>query len=171
MVKVILSSLLLVFSFSSSSSPEGVEVLEEKDFGFEKVKESIIKIKSLKPEEYLNSIDSFRTSIDRFVGYKKRVCNGEFSSLVLENGEIVQGQKKRLTEEEKIICFSELKKIQEDFIKNTFEARVKYLDYLHQKQIIDLKEAKKELLKSLDKTFRRVLLKSKRRKRKRVTPL
>ena len=92
--------------------------------------------------------------------------------MVLENGETVKGQKERLTEEEKMICFRELKSIQEEFIKNMFEARVKFLDHLHQKQVLDLKKAKEELLKSLDKTFRRVLLKTKRRyKRKRITPL
>ena len=172
MAKTILAFYLLGYSLCSWALPESPTGIENKEFGFDKVKNNITKIKTLKPENYLSSIDSFRKSIDRFVRYKRRVCNGEFSSLVLENGETVKGQKERLTEEEKIICFRELKSIQEEFIKNMFEARVKYLDHLHQKQVIDLKKAKEELLKSLDKTFRRVLFKAKRRgKRKRVTPL
>ena len=173
MGRMILAFLLMGYSLSSWSAPQnGTQAFDEEKFGFGKVKENIVKIKTLKPEQYLSSIDSFRKSIDRFVRYKRRVCNGEFSSLVLENDETVKGQKERLTEEEKVICFRELKSIQEEFIKNMFEARVKYLDHLHQKQVLDLRNAKDELLKSLDKTFRRVLLKAKRqRKRKRVTPL
>ena len=122
MSKYLLFFLLGGFSLSSLSSPGTLKNLEEKGFGAEEVKESITKIKTLKPEEYLHNIDSFRTSIDRFVRYKRRVCNGEFSSLVLENGETVKGDKKRLTEEEKLFVL-ELKQIQEDFIKNIFEAR------------------------------------------------
>ena len=172
MAKIILAFCLLGYSLCSWSAPEKGVPTESNEFGFSKVKEHIIKIKTLEPAQYLSNIDSFRKSIDRFVRYKRRVCNGEFSSLVLENGETVKGQKERLTEEEKMICFRELKSIQEEFIKNMFEARVKFLDHLHQKQVLDLKKAKEELLKSLDKTFRRVLLKTKRRyKRKRITPL
>ena len=172
MAKTILAFYLLGYSFCSWAVPESPIGIENKEFGFDKVKNNITKIKTLKPENYLSSIDSFRKSIDRFIRYKRRVCNGEFSSLVLENGETVKGEKERLTEEEKVICFRELKSIQEEFIKNMFEARVKFLDHLHEKQILDLKKAKEELLKSLDKTFRRVLFKAKSRgKRKRVTPL
>ena len=67
MVKVILSVLFLGLSLSSWSSPGNSIGSEDKEFGFDKVKESIIKIKILKPESYLNNIDSFRKSIDRFV--------------------------------------------------------------------------------------------------------
>ena len=75
------------------------------------MKENIVKIKTVEPEKYLSSIDSSRKSIDRFIRYKRRVCNGEFSSLVLENGETVKGEKERLTEEEKIIWKHENTKI------------------------------------------------------------
>ena len=172
MTKIIFTFFLLAFSLCSWSAPQTGNLVEGKELGFGKVKENIVKIKTVEPEKFLSSIDSSRKSIDRFIRYKRRVCNGEFSSLVLENGETVKGEKERLTEEEKIICYRELKSIQEEFIKNMFEARVKYLNHLHQKQVLDLKTAKEELLKSLDKTFRRVLFKAKkRRKRKRSTPL
>ena len=104
-------------------------------------------------------IDQYRESIERFVGYKQRVCNGEFSSLVITDGETLKGKKKRLSREERSLCFRELKGMQKNFIDNVFLARVKYLEYLHETQMKDLRQAKVDLIKSLDRNFRRKYLK------------
>ena len=69
-------------------------------------------------------------------------------------------QKKRLSKEEKALCLRELKSMQRDFIDNIFQARIKYLDFLHKSQVKELHQAKADLIKSLDKNFQRKFLRS-----------
>jgi hypothetical protein len=150
--------LFFYISFNVSASPSKLAPLSN-ETNHDVVKNDLLKIKNLSPNEYISKIDKYRESIERFVGYKKRVCNGEFSSLVIKDGETLAGKKKRLSREERSLCFRELKGMQRNFIDNVFFARSKYLEYLHETQIKDLRQAKVDLIKSLDRNFRRKHLK------------
>ena len=151
--------IFLFFSLEVFSSPSELRPSME-GVNYDELKKNLLKIKNLKPDEYVTKIDKYRGSIERFVGYKKRVCNGEFSSLVLKGEETLKGQKKRLSKEEKALCLRELKSMQRDFIDNIFQARIKYLDFLHKSQVKELHQAKADLIKSLDKNFQRKFLRS-----------
>ena len=85
--------IFLFFSLEVFSSPSELRPSME-GVNYDELKKNLLKIKNLKPDEYVTKIDKYRGSIERFVGYKKRVCNGEFSSLVLKGEETLKGQKK-----------------------------------------------------------------------------
>jgi len=150
--------LFLYFSFNASASPSKLAP-PPSEIKHDIVKNDLLKIKNLSPDEYISKIDKYRESIERFVGYKKRVCNGEFSSLVIKDSETLVGKRKRLSREERSLCFRELKGMQKNFIDNVFFARAKYMEYLHETQMKDLRQAKVDLIKSLDRNFRRKYLK------------
>lgn len=116
------------------------------------IKEEIGKVKSIDPQSYFKEIDKYRQLIERYIKNKKMVCNGEFSTLVLSDSEIMPfGDKIKLSKEERKLCLREIKNMQVAFIRNSFVAKKNYLDYLHKQRIGDLINAKEKMIKSLQK--------------------
>ena len=116
-------------------------------------------IKNLAPEDFFQKIDGFRISLEKYFLQKKKVCNGEFSTFILSDGNVKtgvpDGQSKRLSKEERKLCFREMKALQLTYINNMFLARKNYLDFLHDRRISELMKAREASIKSLHSTFSR----------------
>jgi len=123
-----------------------------------KVKEELEKINDLAPENFLKDIDKYREDMEKYISHKKRVCDGEFSTVVLNEDERLsppssEGVINKLKPQEKKLCFRELKALQMTFINNLFNARRRYLDNLHTRRIEDLDKARDRILTSLNQSF------------------
>ena len=120
-------------------------------------KEQLDEVKDLAPEEFLQSIDSYRESLEKYIEHKKRVCNGEFSTIILgvEDNEKKLKKKKRnkLSREERTLCFRELKGFQVTLVNNVYVARKRFLNYLHQKRIEELEATRIKTIDNLQKAF------------------
>ena len=115
-------------------------------------------LKNLPPENYANEVDNIRSSIDRFIKFKKGVCQGEFSAIIINEQDetrdfTTRNSKKKLSKEERKLCYRELKGIQVQFIQNMFFARKKYLIYLHDQQLKDLEISKEQAIQRLNVKF------------------
>ena len=113
-------------------------------------------LKSIKPSEYINQINDHRTKLEKYFEHKKRVCNGEFSTVVLQGAESLDKSKKKgnkLSKEERKLCFREMKAMQMTFLNHMFLARKNYLNYLHNKRLEELSVAREKAIKSLQRSF------------------
>lgn len=113
-------------------------------------------LKSIKPSDYINEINEHRTKLDKYFEHKKRVCNGEFSTVVLQGTVSKDSTKKKgnkLSKEERKLCFREMKAMQMTFVNHMFLARKSYLTYLHEKRLSELSEAREKAIKSLQRSF------------------
>ena len=123
------------------------------------VKAELEAIVNLSPEVYFQEIDKYRSVIEKYIEHKKRVCEGDFSTMVLDDkkggASAEHKESKKLSAEEKKLCFKELKALQITFINHMFLARKKYLDYLHSIRIMELTNSKKKIIKSLQDRFSR----------------
>lgn len=134
-----------------------------------KIYQELEDIKKIEPDKYANSIDDFRTGLEKYIDHKKRVCEGEFSFIILNdrNADLTNPNNKRknkLSKEEQALCFRELKALQITFINNMYVARKKYLDYLHGKRIGELQNTRDRALKDLNRQFNKKAVKKKRRR-------
>ena len=143
--------LLFLLSFSVSAQNEG-----ETPFEYTKrIHQELEAIKTLNPGEYFSKIDVYRTHLEKYIDHKKRVCEGEFSTIILSGNSQGDSPKpsRKLTTEERKLCFRELKALQITYINNMFIARKKYLDNLHNKRIDELQSAKDNAIKNLNSSF------------------
>jgi hypothetical protein len=121
-----------------------------------RVKRELNELENLKAEDYFQKADTYREIIEKYLDHKRRVCSGEFSTVVIsgQNSTISnEGVKTSLSRDEKRLCYRELKAIQITFINNMYQARKKYLDYLHETRINELSKAREEAVKSLNASF------------------
>ncbi len=109
----------------------------------------------LAPDKYFQTIDGIRERIEKYIDNKKRVCNGEFSTVIIQNSGEQSAPPHKLSREEKKLCFRELKAFQVTFINNMYLARKNYLDYLHKQRVEDLAKAREEAVKSVQAGFDR----------------
>ena len=116
------------------------------------VRQKLEELKHLEPEKYFQELDSYKSFFKKYIEYKKRICEGDFSTIILGDGQREGFQK--IKGEEKKVCFRELKSFQTAYINNMFLARKRYLDYLHQERIKQLKEVKEKALKNLGLNFK-----------------
>lgn len=91
----------------------------------------------------------------QFIQVKARVCSGEFTTAVLEEG-VSSGKKNvppltKLSKQQKQLCFAELKAFQTTYINHLFEARKRYLDYLHTHRLDELFKTRDKILQDLQK--------------------
>lgn len=118
----------------------------------------LVELKNLKPEEFDKKIDDYRNSIEKYIEKKKRVCNGEFTSIILSDTKTkpeTAGISKKLSKVEKQLCFNELKAIYKTYINHLFLVRTRFLEFLNKKRIQELASIRDETLKSIDSTFNR----------------
>lgn len=119
-----------------------------------KIQKEIEEVKDLTSENFFKKIDKYRINIEKYFEHKKRVCNGEFSTIIISGeSEKAQTKSNKLSSEERKLCFREMKALQTTYINYTFLARKRYLDYLHEKRIAELMEARKDAIDSLQASF------------------
>jgi hypothetical protein len=172
MTKTLLFTLLTIGALISLGEAQGAgDQDEESPFEYTKrVHEDLNNIKALAPENYFQKIDNYRTDLEKYIDHKKRVCEGEFSTVILnptqsKNSKSLSDKRTKLSKEERKLCFRELKALQITFINNMYLARKKYLDYLHQKRIKELEDTRLEAVKSLRASFDKKSTRKARRRR------
>ncbi len=117
-------------------------------------------LESLKPEGYAQDVESLRAELDRYFENKKRVCNGEYSTMVLGDvGESARSSEetRKLSKDERKVCFREMKNLQVSYINAVYEARRKYTLWLQEKQLEELTKVRDEAIKRLQTNFARYL--------------
>jgi hypothetical protein len=155
-MKLLLPLLLLVLSSNSFC---------EERTSFEYTKEIHTKISELtnvQPSSYQVRVYELKSELEKFFSHKKKVCNGEFSSVILTDS-LKEGVSNKLTKDEKELCFRELKALQTSFINNLFLARKNYLQWGHDKNLSDLNKEREKAILSLKKSFAKKGSRSRRR--------
>ena len=116
--------------------------------------EKIERLKDLQPPDFLREVNNYRKDVELFILNKKRVCNGEYSVLILAEGKTSGSlQHKKLAPEERLFCFRELKAIQVSYINNLYEARKRYLEDIHKKTLEDLFTTRSEIVREFEEVF------------------
>ena len=98
--------------------------------------------------------------LDRYFDNKKKVCNGEYSTMVLGDvGELgkTADEGRKLSKDERKVCFREMKNLQVNYINAIYEARRKYVLWLQEKQLDELGKVRDEAIKRLQTNFARYL--------------
>ena len=113
------------------------------------VRTSIESLKTLAPQDFVATAEKLVPLIEKYIERKKRVCQGEFSTIVLNGQEEENGQVQKLSPEEIKLCYQELKAIEVGYINNLFMARKRYLDYLHVLRIEELTRDRDAALKDI----------------------
>lgn len=146
--------LLLIFAPAlwAQGAPESTKTMFEVSREIQREVESLAKLDASK---YHQSIDGIRQSLEKYIDNKKRVCNGEFSTVIIQNSAEKTEPPHKLTRDEKKLCFRELKAFQITFLNNMYLARKNYLDFLHQKRLEELTLAREEAVKSVQAGFDR----------------
>jgi len=153
MIKIILLVLIMV--------PAAAFAEKEELTTFEYTKQINMKLEDLKnlaADKYRLKVDQSRELIELYIDHKKRACRGEFSTVVLNGGEAssrknLTPSRRKLSTKEKKLCFREMKAIQTTYINNMFQARKRFLEYLHQKRIGELSKARELALQELQRGF------------------
>jgi hypothetical protein len=150
-----------------SISPVFSQTEGENSFEYTKrVRDALETIKTIKPENYISKVDKFRGDLEKYIENKKRVCDGEFSTVILgeKPREDIKNKKNKLTREEKKLCFRELKALQITFVNNLYVARKSYVEYLHKERLQELASARAKTIKSLQNSFNKKRKTSKRKR-------
>tara|TARA_R100000656_G_scaffold124808_2_gene103929 strand:- start:391 stop:852 length:462 start_codon:yes stop_codon:yes gene_type:complete len=152
-MKTILIFLIFIFSPFSFAQQESGES--------ELIQTKIKALEDLKPESFSQNVESLRAMLDRYFDNKKRVCNGEYSTMVLgEVGDIgnkASEEGRKLSKDERKVCFREMKNLQVNYINALYAARRKYVLWLQEKQLEELTKVKDEAIKRLQTNFARYL--------------
>ncbi len=132
---------------------------QETSFEYTKrIQKELTILEKLSPDLYISKINFYRTNLEKYFEHKKRVCHGEFSTVVLEGIETARSSgsvqsKNKLSKEERKLCFREMKALQVTFINNMFLARKRFLDDLHTKRLKELSKAREEAIGSIQASF------------------
>jgi len=144
--------LLFIFNFNA--------IAQEVESPFEytqKIQKQLSELKDLGPDNFLIKVELYRDNLEQYFEHKKRVCNGEFSTVILsEAGERTEGGR-RLSKDELKLCFREMKALQTTYINNMHAARKRYIESLHSDRIQQLEESREKALNDLNATFSRIL--------------
>lgn len=120
----------------------------------QKIKDRLEEIRDISVLDYSTRIDGYRTELEQYFEHTKRVCNGEFSTIILSDQKsLTSSGSRKLAPEEKKLCFREMKALQLTFINNMFIARKRYLDHLHSERIAELERIKNQATSDLQKRF------------------
>ena len=126
------------------------------NFFTDKIQSTFEEIESLKPESFPKEIPALRARVEKFLSYQKNICQGEFSTIVLNEfggTDTRQNELKKLDQNERRLCFRELKSIQVTFINSVHKARRNYLDYVHRQEMESLDTLRRESVLSVEKSF------------------
>jgi hypothetical protein len=137
---------------------------EQSSFEYTKrIHSRINELSSVEPSSYQSRVYELKSELERFFAHKKRVCNGEFSAVILSETNSVAESSNKLTKEERELCFRELKALQTSFINNLFLARKNYLEWGHKKNLEELNKEREKAIVSLKKSFSKKSSKRRRR--------
>ena len=128
------------------------------------VRAAIEDLKNLAPQDFVATAEKLFPLIEKYIERKKRVCQGEFSTIVLNGQEEENGQVQRLSPEEIKLCYQELKAMEVGYINNLFIARKRYLDYLHVLRIEELTRDRDAALKGIQQVTGKASAKASSRK-------
>jgi len=148
MIKILV---LLTFILSSNNL-----FAQAKKSSFEYTNEihgKIAKIKDISPNEFIGTLEELKADLDNFFDHKRKVCNGEFSSLILVASSPKDGGGNKLSDQERSLCFRELKALQSTYINNLFLARKRFLTWSFEKSVKDLDAQREQAIKSLQESF------------------
>lgn len=159
MLKALFKDIIIIALFMGLAHPLYAQVESEGNiFDYtKKVHQALKNLKDLPAESYFKEIDNYRAELEKYFDQKKRVCEGEFSTVILtgvpqeENPNTPKPVK--LKPEERKLCFRELKALQLTFINNMYQARKRYLEYLHQERLKELDASREQSVKSLQSSF------------------
>lgn len=148
--------LLFLFTLSLSAMAQEQSVAPESVA----IQTRIKSLEELKPESFSQDVESLRAVLDRYFDNKKRVCNGEYSTMVLnaaeEMGKAAE-EGRKLSKDERKVCFREMKNLQVNYINALYVARRKYVTWLQERQLDELAKVKDEAIKRLQTNFARYL--------------
>lgn len=117
-------------------------------------RDKLEEIKTLDEVNYPKKIDSYRLAMEKYIDHKKKVCSGEFSILIMEEGKQTEASEaKTLSRKERQLCFRELKALQITYVNNMFIARERYLGDIHKKQIQELNKTREEIIQRLQQHY------------------
>jgi hypothetical protein len=153
---VSISFLLVLLSSTLKAQPLNDPQLSSAFEYTQRVRQEIEELNKLTPDKFLNEVDKVRTSMERYFDHKKRVCNGEFSTVILSVAGERSTEANRLTADEKKLCFREMRALQTTYINNMYGARKRYLENLHIKRMEDLETSREKALQELSDTFSRI---------------
>ena len=128
------------------------------------IRTAIESLKTLAPQDFVATAEKLVPLIEKYIERKKRVCQGEFSTIVLNGQEEENGQVQRLSPEEIKLCYQEMKAMEVGYINNLFTARKRYLDYLHVLRIEELIRDRDAALKDVQQAAAKVSGKTTTRK-------
>lgn len=113
----------------------------------------ISKIKVVAPENFIGELEDLKVDLENFFDHKRKVCNGEFSSLILVASASKDGGGNKLSDQERSLCFRELKALQTTYVNNLFLARKRFLTWSFEKNIKNLYSEREKAIKSLQESF------------------
>ena len=150
MTRLLLIPLFLVSNVFAQSNSADSDAIQAK----------IRALAEIKPDSFAQNVESIRSELDRYFDNKKRVCNGEYSTIVLgdvaEAGRNVE-ETRKLTKDERKVCFREMKNLQVSYVNALYEARRQYVLWLQEQQLEELGKVKDEAIKRLQTNFARYL--------------
>jgi len=121
----------------------------------QKTREKLEEIKKLDPREYVGRINEYRAILEKYIDHKKRVCDGEFSTIILGPDDVRMTEDKGLSKTEIKLCLEELKAFQITYINHMFVARKRFIDHVHDETLKNLNEVRKNSIDSLHSNFKR----------------
>lgn len=138
----------------------------------------ISELNSVPIDKLADSIVGIEDRMKKYLEYNKRVCSGEFSSLVLSTvlGKGKTGQSKlnsseaevgdnvstgKLTQEEKEACFKNLLEDNKVFVNKVFDKHKEFAKYLYETRLKNIDKARESKIKEL------TLIKAKGKRRRR----
>ena len=113
-----------------------------------KIKEMMDKLRTLPAEKYVDDIHEIRDEMEKIMDYKRRVCHGEFSNIILEGLEV-----KSLPEKERKLCLAKLMKLKATYIDNLFVARIRFLNHQHKNRIKELNISRQKSIEQIEQVI------------------
>lgn len=154
----IVSGILFSFSLTHLQAQEKKNSVETTFEYTNRIKGLIETLAKLSPEDYPTKIESVRNELVKYFEHKKLVCNGDFSTLVIDKSISINqknNQKIKLSKTERALCFREMKALQVTFLHQLFNARKKFLSFIMKKNIAQLNELHERSIKNVHKSFGR----------------
>ena len=151
---------LVFLTFFASMVFAQTQVADDGNAESSAIQNKIKELQDLKPDQFSQNVESLRAMLDRYFDNKKKVCNGEYSTMVLGDvGELgkTADEGRKLSKDERKVCFREMKNLQVNYINAIYEARRKYVLWLQEKQLDELGKVRDEAIKRLQTNFARYL--------------
>ena len=120
--------------------------------GREKIRAELEKLRSLSHQEYAQQFLALSQQLQRYLGYQKKICFGEFSTLIFASDQGAgQGGDvgKTLSRQERKVCFKSLVDMQKSYVEISFDKRAEFLQTLHNQRMQQLRQQKAKELQQL----------------------